>query len=38
VEFVSQLPKSGTGKIQWKELQQMEKERIAREGYYWLKK
>jgi fatty-acyl-CoA synthase len=38
VEFVDQLPKSGTGKIQWKELQTMEKERVAREGYYWMKK
>lgn len=38
VEFVDQLPKSGTGKIQWKELQQLEKERVAREGYYWMKK
>ncbi len=37
VEFVTQLPKSGTGKIQWKELQQQEKERVAREGYYWMK-
>ncbi|MFZ5632719.1 MAG: long-chain fatty acid--CoA ligase [Bacillota bacterium] len=38
IEFVDQLPKSGTGKIQWKELQQLEKERVAREGYYWMKK
>lgn len=38
VEFVEQLPRSGTGKILWKELQRLEKERVAREGYYWLKK
>ena len=38
VEFVEALPKSGTGKIQWRQLQQMEKERVAKEGYYWLKK
>ena len=30
VEFVDQLPKSGTGKILWKELQQMEKEKACR--------
>lgn len=38
IQFVPQLPKSGTGKIQWRQLQQEEKERVAREGYYWLKK
>ncbi len=27
VEFVDSLPKSGTGKIQWRELQQREKEK-----------
>ncbi len=32
IEFVSALPKSGTGKIQWRELQQREKERVGREG------
>ncbi|MCL6612135.1 MAG: AMP-binding protein [Peptococcaceae bacterium] len=37
VEFVTSLPKSGTGKIQWKELQRLEKERVAREGYYRMK-
>jgi fatty-acyl-CoA synthase len=37
VEFVPQLPKSATGKIQGRELQQPEKERVAREGSYWLK-
>lgn len=37
VEFVSQLPKAGTGKILWRDLQEREKQRIAREGYYWLK-
>jgi len=30
VEFVDQLPKSGTGKILWRELQQMEKEKVGR--------
>ena len=29
VELVDQLPKSGTGKILWKELQQLEKEKTA---------
>lgn len=37
VEFVDQLPKSGAGKILWRVLQEQEKERIKREGYYWLK-
>jgi len=30
VQFVDQLPKSGTGKILWRELQQMEKEKVGR--------
>jgi len=38
VEFTSQLPKSGAGKILWRVLQEQEKERIKREGFYWLKK
>lgn len=38
IEFVAALPKSGTGKIQWRELQQREKERVSREGAYWQKK
>jgi fatty-acyl-CoA synthase len=29
IRFVEQLPKSGTGKIQWRELQQQEFERVA---------
>lgn len=37
VEFVPELPKSGAGKILWRVLQDREKERIRREGYYWLK-
>lgn len=37
IEFVAALPKSGTGKIQWRQLQQMEKERVVREGVYWQK-
>lgn len=32
IEFVPALPKSGTGKIQWRQLQQMEKERVGREA------
>lgn len=38
IEFTNQLPKSGAGKIQWKELQRLEKDRVAREGFYWMKK
>lgn len=38
IEFVAALPKSGTGKIQWRQLQQSEKERVGREGAYWRKK
>lgn len=30
VEFVEELPKSGTGKIQWRQLQQREKEKASR--------
>ncbi|MEW6274705.1 MAG: long-chain-fatty-acid--CoA ligase [Bacillota bacterium] len=37
VEFIPELPKSGAGKILWRVLQDEEKERIKREGYYWLK-
>lgn len=37
VEFVPQLPKSGAGKILWRVLQDWEKERVKREGFYWLK-
>ncbi|MEW6424795.1 MAG: long-chain-fatty-acid--CoA ligase [Bacillota bacterium] len=36
VEFIPQLPKSGAGKILWRVLQEQERERIKREGYYWL--
>ena len=31
IRFVDQLPKSGTGKIQWRELQMQEHERVAAE-------
>lgn len=37
IEFVPALPKSGTGKIQWRQLQQMEKDRVDREGPSWQK-
>ncbi|OAT86363.1 long-chain-fatty-acid--CoA ligase [Desulfotomaculum copahuensis] len=37
IEFVAALPKSGTGKVQWRQLQQMERERVVREGAYWQK-
>lgn len=37
IEFTSRLPKSGAGKILWRILQEQEKERIQKEGYYWIK-
>jgi fatty-acyl-CoA synthase len=30
IEFVKQLPKSGTGKIQWRQLQEMEKKKVEK--------
>jgi fatty-acyl-CoA synthase len=32
VEFVKELPKSGTGKIQWRQLQQKEREKAGSGG------
>ncbi|CAN5608952.1 hypothetical protein BH24ACT22_BH24ACT22_12280 [soil metagenome] len=32
VEFIDALPKSGSGKILWRELQEKEQERMSREG------
>lgn len=37
VEFTSTLPKSGAGKILWRVLQDQEKDRIKKQGYYWIK-